>query len=102
VAESRSCDTAADAPRATHLIGEPTALVHRFLHPRQQLFTRFIAMDLKGHEQDILLFAYVDGELDRAGRMAVERIISKYPEVTARIRIMHEINHLLYIAYKEE
>jgi anti-sigma factor RsiW len=57
-------------------------------------------MDPTGHEGDICLFAYVDGELDLVGEAAVERAMATDPEVLARIRLMQEVNRLLRDAYR--
>jgi anti-sigma factor RsiW len=52
--------------------------------------------------EDILLFAYVDGELDEDQRRLVEELLAHDPDVRQRVELMRELNRLLKAAYQED
>jgi anti-sigma factor RsiW len=52
--------------------------------------------------RDILLLAYVDGELDAAQRRLVEDLLARDPEAFQRVAQMRELNALLKAAYDED
>lgn len=52
--------------------------------------------------EDILLFAYVDGELDEDQRRLVEELLARDPDARRRVESMRELNRLLKAAYQED
>ena len=59
-------------------------------------------MGSEEQHRDILLFAYVDGELDTAQRSLVEDLLARDPEARQRVAQMRELNALLKAAYDED
>jgi anti-sigma factor RsiW len=59
-------------------------------------------MDPEEPSEDILLFAYVDGELDEEQRRAVEELIAHDPVARQRVEEIRELNRLLKAAYAED
>jgi anti-sigma factor RsiW len=51
--------------------------------------------------RDVLLFAYVDGELDAAQLRFVEDLLARDPDARQRVAQMRELNALLKAAYDE-
>jgi anti-sigma factor RsiW len=51
--------------------------------------------------EDILLFAYVDGELDGEQRLFVEALLARDPAARQRVAQICELNALLKAAYDE-
>ena len=51
--------------------------------------------------RDILLFAYVDGELDEEQLRLVEDLLDRDPDARQRVARMREFNALLKAAYDE-
>jgi hypothetical protein len=60
------------------------------------------AVGSEEQHRDILLFAYVDGELDAAQRRLVEDLLARDPEARQRVAQMRELNALLKAAYDED
>lgn len=52
--------------------------------------------------RDLLLFSYVDGELDEDQRRLVEDLLARDPDARQRVAEMREINALLKAAYDED
>lgn len=52
--------------------------------------------------RDILLFAYVDGELDEDRQGLVEELLARDPDARQRVAQMRELNALLKAAYDED
>ena len=59
-------------------------------------------MDLNEHSEDILLFAYVDGELGTEQRRAIEELLTRDPTARRRVEEIRELNRLLKAAYDED
>ena len=59
-------------------------------------------MALEERSEDILLFAYVDGELDEDQRRLVEELLAHDPDAHRRVKSMRELNRLLKTAYQED
>ncbi|UEM01736.1 hypothetical protein JL101_017200 [Skermanella rosea] len=59
-------------------------------------------MEIEEQAEDILLFAYVDGELDEDQRRLVEELISRNPDVNDRISQIRELSRLIRAAYEED
>ena len=59
-------------------------------------------MEIEEQAEDILLFAYVDGELDEDQRRLVEELISRNPDVNHRISQIRELSRLIRAAYEED
>jgi anti-sigma factor RsiW len=57
---------------------------------------------LEERSGDILLFAYVDGELDEDQRRLVEELLAHDPDARRRVESMCELNRLLKAAYQED
>jgi anti-sigma factor RsiW len=57
---------------------------------------------LEERSEDILLFAYVDGELDEDQRRLVEELLAHDPDARRRVESMRELNRLLKAAYQED
>ena len=58
-------------------------------------------MGSEEQHRDILLFAYVDGELDEEHRRLVEDLLARDPDARQRVAQMRELNALLKAAYDE-
>jgi anti-sigma factor RsiW len=58
-------------------------------------------MNLEGIGKDLLLFAYVDGELGLEQQPLVDDLMSRDPDAFQQVREMRELNKLLKAAYKE-
>jgi anti-sigma factor RsiW len=52
--------------------------------------------------EDILLFAYADGELDEEQRRLVEDLLARDPDARQRVAQLRELNILLKAAYDED
>lgn len=59
-------------------------------------------VEIEEQAEDILLFAYVDGELDEDQRRLVEELISRNPDVNHRISQIRELSRLIRAAYEED
>jgi anti-sigma factor RsiW len=59
-------------------------------------------VDPEERPEDILLFAYVDGELDEEKRRLVEDLLARDPDVRQRVAQIRELNALLKAAYDED
>ncbi|UEM19077.1 hypothetical protein JL100_018495 [Skermanella mucosa] len=59
-------------------------------------------MEIEERTEDMLLFAYVDGELDEDQRQLVEELIAKDPDVSNRILQIRELSRLIKAAYDED
>lgn len=59
-------------------------------------------MEIEELAEDILLFAYVDGELDDDQRRLVEDLMSKDPDVGRRIAQIRELSRLIKAAYEDD
>ena len=59
-------------------------------------------MDPEEPSEDILLFAYVDGELDEEQRRAVEELLAHDSVARQRVEEIRELNKLLKAAYAED
>ncbi|WP_158046272.1 anti-sigma factor family protein [Skermanella pratensis] len=59
-------------------------------------------MEIEERTEDMLLFAYVDGELDEDQRQLVEELIAKDPDVSQRIVQLRELSRLIKAAYDED
>ena len=59
-------------------------------------------MDPKEHSEDILLFAYVDGELSAEQQRAIEELLTRDPAARRRVEEIRELNRLLKAAYDED
>jgi anti-sigma factor RsiW len=59
-------------------------------------------MDPEEPSEDILLFAYVDGELDEEQRRAVEELLAHDSVARQRVEEIRELNRLLKAAYAED
>ena len=59
-------------------------------------------VNLDERSKDILLFAYVDGELDGAQRLPVEALLARDPAARQRVAQFRELNALLKAAYDED
>jgi hypothetical protein len=51
--------------------------------------------------EDVLLFAYVDGELDEDQRRLVEELLARDPDARQRVAQFRELNALLKAAYQK-
>lgn len=60
------------------------------------------AVEIEELAEDILLFAYVDGELDDDQRRLVEDLMSKDPDVGRRIAQIRELSRLIKAAYEDD
>jgi anti-sigma factor RsiW len=56
-------------------------------------------VNLEGHSLDVLLFCYVDYELDADQRAAVEDLFSRNLAARQRVAEIRELNMLLKAAY---
>jgi anti-sigma factor RsiW len=52
--------------------------------------------------EDILLFAYVNGELDEEQRRLVEDLLARDPDARQRVAQIRDLNALLKAAYDED
>jgi anti-sigma factor RsiW len=59
-------------------------------------------MDPEEQSEDILLFAYVDGELNEEQRRVVEELLARDPVVRQRVEEIRQLNKLLKAAYDED
>ncbi len=59
-------------------------------------------VDPEKRPEDILLFAYVDGELDEEQRRLVEDLLARDPDVRQRVAQIREVNALLKAAYDDD
>ena len=59
-------------------------------------------MALEERSEDILLFAYVDGELDRHQRLLVQSLLARDPAARQRVAQIRELNALLRAAYDKD
>lgn len=59
-------------------------------------------LDPEERPEDILLFAYVDGELDEEQRRLVEDLLARDPDARQRVAQIRELNALLKAAYDED
>ena len=59
-------------------------------------------VNLDERSEDIMLFAYVDGELDGAQRLPVEALLARDPAARQRVAQFRELNALLKAAYDED
>jgi hypothetical protein len=80
-----------------------------WLVPKAALFPRTEQMPeersvVSADEQlrDILLFAYVDGELDEDRQGLVEELLARDPDARQRVAQMRELNALFKAAYNED
>ena len=58
-------------------------------------------MDFTDHPEDMLLLAYVDGELDPSQRHAVEDLLVRDPAARQRVARFQDLNRLLREAFQE-
>jgi anti-sigma factor RsiW len=58
-----------------------------------------VAVGSDEQPRDILLFAYVDGELDEEQRCLVEALLARDPDARQRVEQIRELNALLKAAY---
>jgi anti-sigma factor RsiW len=59
-------------------------------------------MEPEEQSDDILLFAYVDGELTEDQRHRVEELLDRDPAARQRVEEIRELNKLLKAAYSED
>ena len=59
-------------------------------------------MEPEEQSDDILLFAYVDGELTEDQRHRVEELLDRDPAARQRVEEIRELNNLLKAAYSED
>ena len=59
-------------------------------------------MEPEEQSDDILLFAYVDGELTEDQRHRVEELLDRDPAARQRVQEIRELNKLLKAAYSED
>jgi anti-sigma factor RsiW len=59
-------------------------------------------VDPEDQSLDVLLFAYVDGELNEEQRRLVEDLLARDPDVRQRVAQIRELDALLKAAYDEE
>jgi anti-sigma factor RsiW len=59
-------------------------------------------MEPEEQSDDILLFAYVDGELTEDQRHRVEELLDHDPAARQRVEEIRELNKLLKAAYSED
>lgn len=59
-------------------------------------------MDPEDRSGDMLLFAYVDGELDEDQRRRVEELLARDPDARQRVAQLRELNALLKAAYQKD
>jgi anti-sigma factor RsiW len=67
----------------------------------QRLKKEGVAVGSDEQPRDILLFAYVDGELDEEQRCLVEALLTRDPDARQRVEQIRELNALLKAAYDE-
>ena len=60
------------------------------------------AVGSEEQHRDMVLFAYVDGELDEEQRRLVEALLARDPDVRQRVAQIRELNALLKAAYDED
>jgi anti-sigma factor RsiW len=60
------------------------------------------SVDPEERSEDILLFAYVDGELDRHQRLLVQALLARDPAARQRVAQIRELNALLRAAYHKD
>jgi anti-sigma factor RsiW len=59
-------------------------------------------LDNAEQHRDILLFAYVDGELGEDQQQAVQGLLTRDPDAYQRAAYFQELNMLLRAAYRED
>jgi anti-sigma factor RsiW len=59
-------------------------------------------VDPEDQSLDVLLFAYVDGELNEEQQRLVEDLLARDPDARQRVAQIRELNALLKAAYDEE
>jgi anti-sigma factor RsiW len=59
-------------------------------------------LDTAEQPRDILLFAYIDGELGKDQQQAVQRLLARDPDARQRAAHFQELNMLLRAAYRED
>jgi anti-sigma factor RsiW len=59
-------------------------------------------IDPEEHSEDILLFAYVDGELDEEQRRTVEELLARDAAARQRVEEIRELTELLKAAYADD
>ena len=60
------------------------------------------SVDPEERSEDVLLFAYVDGELDEDQRRRVEELLARDPDARQRVAQLRELNALLKAAYQKD
>lgn len=58
-------------------------------------------MNIDKKLEDILLFAYADGQVSKNQRRFVEAVLARDPDMHQRIAEIHELNTLIKAAYKD-
>jgi hypothetical protein len=83
------------------MIGRKLTMMRDAVYTATSISTGRCGLNIDKQLEDILLFAYADGQVSKNQRRFVEAVLARDPDMHQRIAEIHELNTLIKAAYKD-